>query len=210
MATEDKTKQELQEETHALQNVIDTLRREKAETERKYEELRLIHLRRESSTSQLNQENDRLKANNDNLVIANSTLRHNVAAMNTNVDQWAAYASQGTDQLSKLNVYTDDIERRLKSKEAEIAQLKASLKDLRGCNNKLVERHEDLEERLVTKKIKAQALQAEHDELQRKHEALWRTVHYLDQIVEEDQNEVMRMRHGVLRLKKLWESYEQQ
>lgn len=210
MATEDKTKQELQEDTHALQNVIDTLRREKAETERKYEELRLIHLRRESSTRQLNQENDRLKANNDNLVIANSTLRHNVAAMNANVDQWATYASQGTDQLSKLNLYTDAIERRLKSEEAKVAELQARLKDTQGYNDDLAERIENLEERLVTKKIKAQASKAEYAELQRKHEALWRTVHYLDEIVEEDQNEVMRMRQGVLRLKKLWESYEQQ
>lgn len=210
MPTEDKTKKELEEEAHALRNVIDALRREKAEVEKKNQELRLIHLRREGIASQLNQENDRLQAHNDNLTITNHTLRHNVAAMDTNVQQWAAYASDGDDQLTKLNLYTDHIERRLKSEEAKATELEARLGDLQGRNNDLAESYEELEDRLITKEIEAQALQAEYDELKREHEALWKTVHYLDEIVEEDQKEVMRLRQGVLYLKKVWESYEQQ
>ncbi|KAK6002566.1 hypothetical protein QM012_001316 [Aureobasidium pullulans] len=203
MATEDKTKEELETKIHALQNVMNTLRREKAETERKNEELRLVHLRRESITSQLRRENDRLQAANDNLTISNHNLRHNIAAMSTNVDQWAIYASEGRAQLSKLNLYADEVEKLLDSKKTRVAEVEARLEDLE-------ERNEDLEERLVTKKIKAQAFQAEYDELQRRHEALWETVNFLDQIVEEDQSEVMRLRRGILYLKKLWESYEQQ
>ncbi|KAG9520469.1 hypothetical protein KCV07_g4208, partial [Aureobasidium melanogenum] len=217
MASEDKTKQQLEEETHALRNVVDALRSEKAGVEKKNEELRLTHFRQENLIRQLRREIDELEAGKETphekvgeLETINSTLRSNLAAMNANVEQWVKYASEGTDQLSKLNLYTDDIERQLKSKSAKVAELKARVKDLQGCNNDLSERNENLEERLVTKKIKAQAFKAEYDELERKHGALWRTVNYLDEIVEEDQSEVMRLRQGILYLKKVWESYEQQ
>ncbi|KAH0009527.1 hypothetical protein KCU78_g10688, partial [Aureobasidium melanogenum] len=210
MATEDKTKQQLQEETHALRNVINALRSEKGEVEKKNEDLRLIHIRQENRNNQLCREIDELKADNDDLNTMNSTLRDNLTAMNANVEQWEKYASEETDQLSKLNLYTDDVERQLRSKKTEVAELDARLKVLQACNNDLTERNENLEERLVTKKIKAQAFKAEYDELERKHEALWKTVNYLDEIVEEDQNEVMRLRQGILYLKKVWESYEQQ
>ena len=210
MTPTDKTREELEEETYALRDLIDALRREKAETDKKNEQLRLIHLCRESTTSQLSQENDRLKANNDNLTITNHTLRRNVAAMNTSLEQWVKYATEGDDQLSKLNLYTERIESRLKSEEAKATELEARLRDLQGRNDDLAESYEDLDEHLTTKEIEAQALQAEYDELKREHEALWKTVHYLDEIVEEDQKEVMRLRHGVLYLKKLWESNELQ
>ncbi|KAG9848918.1 hypothetical protein KCU98_g5103, partial [Aureobasidium melanogenum] len=210
MATEDKTKQQLQEETHALRNVINALRSEKGEVEKKNEDLRLIHIRQENRNNQLCREIDELKADNDDLNTMNSTLRDNSTAMNANVEQWEKYASEETDQLSKLNLYTDDVERQLRSKKTEVAELDARLKVLQACNNDLTERNENLEERLVTKKIKAQAFKAEYDELERKHEALWKTVNYLDEIVEEDQNEVMRLRQGILYLKKVWDSYEQQ
>ncbi|KAG9602197.1 hypothetical protein KCU77_g3402, partial [Aureobasidium melanogenum] len=210
MATEDKTKQQLQEETHALRNVINALRSEKGEVEKKNEDLRLIHIRQENRNNQLCREIDELKADNDDLNTMNSTLRDNLTAMNANVEQWEKYASEETDQLSKLNLYTDDVERQLRSKKTEVAELDARLKVLQACNNDLTERNENLEERLVTKKIKAQAFKAEYDELERKHEALWKTVNYLDEIVEEDQNEVMRLRQGILYLKKVWDSYEQQ
>ncbi|KAH0259025.1 hypothetical protein KCU91_g15458, partial [Aureobasidium melanogenum] len=210
MATEDKTRQELEEETHTLRNVINELRSEKAKVEKKNEDLRRIHIRQENRNNQLCREIDELKADNNDLNTINSTLYDNLAAMDANVEQWEKYASEGTDQLSKLNLYTDEVKRQLKSKEAEVAELDARLKILQACNNDLTERNENLEERLVTKKIKAQAFKAEYDELERKHEALWKTVDYLDEIVEEDQNEVMRLRQGILYLKKVWESYEQQ
>ncbi|KAG9563783.1 hypothetical protein KCU71_g7015, partial [Aureobasidium melanogenum] len=210
MATEDKTRQELEEETHTLRNVINELRSEKAKVEKKNEDLRRIHIRQENRNNQLCREIDELKADNNDLNTINSTLYDNHAAMDANVEQWEKYASEGTDQLSKLNLYTDEVKRQLKSKEAEVAELDARLKILQACNNDLTERNENLEERLVTKKIKAQAFKAEYDELERKHEALWKTVDYLDEIVEEDQNEVMRLRQGILYLKKVWESYEQQ
>ncbi|KAH0355897.1 hypothetical protein KCU83_g1628, partial [Aureobasidium melanogenum] len=210
MATEDKTRQELEEETHTLRNVINELRSEKAKVEKKNEDLRRIHIRQENRNNQLCREIDELKADNNDLNTINSTLYDNLAAMDANVEQWEKYASEGTDQLSKLNLYTDEVKRQLKSKEAEVAELDARLKIFQACNNDLTERNENLEERLVTKKIKAQAFKAEYDELERKHEALWKTVDYLDEIVEEDQNEVMRLRQGILYLKKVWESYEQQ
>ncbi|CAD0094514.1 unnamed protein product [Aureobasidium mustum] len=243
----------------------------------------------------------------------------------------AKYASEGDDQLSKLNSYTDCIERRLKSEEAKATEFEAHLGDLQGRNDKLTEHNEDLEDRLITKEIKAQAFKAEslqtlrnvivevqtecrlcdtwsdskkcwkseairsrsqeavdlfeigagnqqarvqkwilmnssshkrsklkpyrlsttsfnaitklHEKLfttstrwwSKTKEAPWRTVHYLDEMVEQDQrssmktvhyldemwsktkealeqdqSEVMRLRQGVVYLKKIWESYEQQ
>lgn len=210
MATKDKTKQELEEENHALQNMVYVLTSERAEVKKKNEDLRLIHLRQENRSNQLRREIDELASDNKvlcdrvgDLEATNNTLRKNVAAMNANVDQWENYASEARDDLIKLSSYTNRIREQQKSETARVAELKARLKDLQ-------ERNEDLEERLITKKIKAQASKAEHDELERKHKALWRTVNYLDQIVEEDQNEVMRLRQGVLCLKELWESHEQQ
>jgi hypothetical protein len=54
-------------------------------------------------------------------------------------------------------------------------------------------------------KIEFQVLEVEYKDLERRNQALWSTVKYLDGLVDEDQAEVMRMRKGVLRLKKLWE-----
>ncbi|KAH0365111.1 hypothetical protein KCU65_g6354, partial [Aureobasidium melanogenum] len=215
MATEKKTMQQLEDKVNALQNMIDSLKSEKAAVEKKNGDLRVIYLRQESASSQFRQRISELEADNETLrdnigelYIINSTLRNNVATMNENVEQWAKYASEETDQLDKLNLYTDKVESQLKSTEVEVAELDARVKDLEACNANLTERNEDLEERLVTKKIKAQALQAEYDELERKNEALWRTITYLDEAVEEDQMEVMRLRQGVLYLKKIWESNE--
>ncbi|KAG9945561.1 hypothetical protein KCU85_g7203, partial [Aureobasidium melanogenum] len=217
MATEEKTKQQLEEEVNALRNVINALKSEKAAAEKKNGDLRVIYLRQESASSQLRRKINELEADNETLrdnigelYVINSTLRNNVAAMSANVEQWARYASEETDQLDKLNIYTDKVESQLKSKEIEAAELKAKQEDLQRCNDSLTERIEDLEERLVTKKIKAQAFKAEYDELERKNKALWRTVNYLDEVVEEDQMEVMRLRQGVLYLKKVWEAHEQQ
>ncbi|KAG9850045.1 hypothetical protein KCU98_g4536, partial [Aureobasidium melanogenum] len=97
MATKDQTKQHLEEETHALRNVINALRREKAETDKKNEDLRLIHIRQENRNNQLCREINQLKADNDDLNTTNSTLRDNLAAMDANVEQWAKYTSEGTD-----------------------------------------------------------------------------------------------------------------
>ncbi|CAD0094513.1 unnamed protein product, partial [Aureobasidium mustum] len=119
--------------------------REKAETDKKNEQLRLSHLRREGITGrerekaetdkkneQLRLKNDRLKANNDNLTIANHTLHHNLVAMNTNVGHSATCASEGEDQLSELNMYTDRFQEQQKRDEAEVAELKASRRSLRA------------------------------------------------------------------------------
>ncbi|KAG9689753.1 hypothetical protein KCU95_g15783, partial [Aureobasidium melanogenum] len=210
MATEDKTMQQLEEKVIALQNVINALESEKAAAEKKNGDLRVIYLRQESASSQLRRKINELEADNETLRDNIGTLRNNVAAMSANVEQWAKYASEETDQLDKLSLYTDKVESQLQSKEIEAAELGARVKDLEACNDNLTERNEDLEERLTTKKIKAQASKAEYDELERKNEALWRTITYLDEVVEEDQMEVMRLRQGVLYLKKIWESNEQQ
>ncbi|KEQ64957.1 uncharacterized protein M437DRAFT_43653 [Aureobasidium melanogenum CBS 110374] len=209
--------QQLEEKVTALQNVINALESEKAAADKKNGDLRVIYLRQESASSQLRRKINELEADNETLrdnigelYIINSTLRNNVAAMSANVEQWAKHASEETDQLDKLNLYTDKVESQLQSKEIEAAELGARVKDLEACNDNLTERNEDLEERLTTKKIKAQAFKAEYDELERKNEALWRTITYLDEVVEEDQMEVMRLRQGVLCLKKIWESNEQQ
>jgi chromosome segregation ATPase len=99
--------------------------------------------------------------------------------------------SRERDHLAQLNSYTDQLEKRLEESKARTSDLE--------------ERNEDLEDRLITERIEMQALEAEYKELEHTNEALWKTIKYLDDLVDEDQAEVMRMRKGVMKLKKLWE-----
>jgi chromosome segregation ATPase len=205
MVLDDKAEQALRKEVQAL-------RGDKAATETKNEELKLTHLRQETKINQLRKDINELTADNETLCDAynevnrinatlrnnynevsgiNTTLRDNVTALNTNIDQWEKYAFGERDQLTKQYSYTDELEKRLETADAHVG-------DLEECN-------EDLEDRLVMEKIDFQVLEAEYKELERKNQALWSTVKYLDGLVDEDQAEVMRMRRGVLKLKKLWE-----
>ncbi|CAD0112181.1 unnamed protein product [Aureobasidium uvarum] len=205
-----KSKEELEEENQTLQKELNALKNEKAGSDKKNEELRRIHLRQENRAKQLCKDINELTADNETLcdaVVAlkttNSTLRNNITAMDMNVAEWEKYASEGRDELAQLNLYTDGLEERLERQRAKIKELEARLTDVQ-------ERNEDLEDRLVAKKIKAQALKAEYDELERSNKALWTTINYLDEVIDEDQAEVMRLRQGVLVLKEHWESSMQE
>jgi DNA phosphorothioation-dependent restriction protein DptG len=201
MVLNDKAKDALEEQNQALQNELQALRKSKAETEAKNKELRVAHLRQENRIDQLRKDINELTSDNEILcdghnevTRTNGTLRSNIAALNTNLDQWEKYALGERDQLTKFIAYTEELEKRLQKSEA--------------LNRDLEEHNEDLEDRLITEKIASQAFEAECQELERKNKALWTTVKYLDGLVDEDQSEVMRMRTGVLKLKTLWEAGE--
>jgi chromosome segregation ATPase len=196
----------------ALREEVQALRKDKAAIETKNQELRLTHLRQETKIDQLRKDINELTADNETLCDAynevnranatlrnnynevssiNTTLCDNIAALNTNIDQWEKYGLGERDQLTKLHSYIDQLEKRLENSNARI-------EDLEECN-------EDLEDHPVKEKIEFQVLEVEYKDLERRNQALWSTVKYLDGLVDEDQAEVMRMRKGVLRLKKLWE-----
>ncbi|CAD0092225.1 unnamed protein product [Aureobasidium vineae] len=180
-----KSKEDLEKEVKTLRDSVNALQSWKAQNlKHKTDnvELRTVHLRQEQRINELRGEIDTLSKDND-------TLRGNLTALNANVDQWEEYSNEKRDELAKLNLYTDEFETRVS--------------DLQECN-------EDLEDCLVTKKIKSQALKAEHQELKRSNEALWKTIEYLDEVVEEDQIEVLRLRQGILALKEHWESSMQE
>jgi len=221
MVVNDKTKESLEEQNKALRAELQELKEDKADIEAENEDLRLIHMRQEDRISQLHKDIDECFADNDNLrgdydeVAAdnralqddydevrsiNRTLRSNLADLNnSNFGQREDHAV--SEQLTKLKAYTDELEKRLKNSEAHV-------RDLQERNQDLGERNEDLEDCLVIEKIQSQAVEAECKDLKRKNKALWKTVNYLDGLSEEDQIEVMRMRKGVMKLKKLWEAGE--
>jgi chromosome segregation ATPase len=201
MVLNQKVKQTVEEQNQALREELQALREDKATTEAKNDELRLIHLRQENRITQLRKDiddfitdNQTLRDDYDEVAGINRTLRSNLADLNNNVDQWEKYALAESDQLAKLNAYTDGLEQRLQRSKARTKHLK--------------ERNEDLEDLLVTGKLESQAIEAECKDLERRNKALWKTVNYLDGLSEEDQVEVMRMRRGVLELRKLWEAGE--
>ncbi|KAI4841093.1 hypothetical protein E4T44_07850 [Aureobasidium sp. EXF-8845] len=212
MALDYKTKQALEEQIQLLRSEVDVLREAKTETETKNQELRRTHLRQETKIDQLRKEvneltvdnetlcdaynevsriNTTLRANHNEVSSINVTLRNNIAALDANIDEWEKYVFRERDHLAQLNSYTDQLEKRLEESKARTSDLE--------------ERNEDLEDRLVIEKIEMQALEAEYKELERTNEALRKTIKYLDDLVDEDQAEVMRMRKGVIQLKKLWE-----
>jgi peptidoglycan hydrolase CwlO-like protein len=212
MALDDKTKQALEEQIQVLRSEVEALREAKTETETKNQELRCTHLRQGTKIDQLRKEINELTVDNETLCDAynevsrisatlranhnevsgiNATLRNNITALDANIDEWEKYVSRERDHLAQLNSYTDRLEKRLE-------EFKARTSDLE-------ERNEDLEDRLVVERIEMQALEVEYKELERTNEALWKTIKYLDDLVDEDQAEVMRMRKGVTQLKKLWE-----
>jgi chromosome segregation ATPase len=219
MALDDKTKQALEEQIKVLRSEVEALREAKTETETKSQELRLTHLRQEIKIDQLRKEINELTADNETLCDAynevnrinttlrtnyievsvnNADLRNNLATLNANIDEWEKYALRERDHSTKLNSYTDHVEKRLEKSETRTKALEERDEDLE-------QRNEDLEDRLVIERIEMQALEAEYKELERTNEALWSTIKYLDDLVDEDQAEVMRMRKGVMKLKKLWE-----
>jgi chromosome segregation ATPase len=197
----DKTRHSLEEQNQALQQELQALRESKSETEAKNKELKLVHMRQDNVIIQLRKDINELTADNEILcdshieaTSTNRTLRSNMAALNTNVDQWEKYAIGERDQLTKFIAYTDELEKRLEKSKSRTRDLE--------------ERNEDLEDRLVTEKIESQAFEAECQELERKNKALWTTVRYLDGLIDEDQSEVMRMHKGVMKLRELWEAGE--
>lgn len=215
MVLNDKAKQTAEKQIQALEEELQALREGKIEVEAENEELRLIHMRQEDRIDQLRTDIDELVADNrslrddydevttdnktlrdeyDELKSINRTLHSNVADLNDNVDHWEKYALGESDQLTELNAYTNELEKRLEVSEAHAQALQ--------------ERNEELEDRLVIEKVESQAFEAECKDLKRKNKALWSTVNYLDGLSEEDQVEVMRMRKGVMKLKKLWEAGE--
>ncbi|KAH0291474.1 hypothetical protein M436DRAFT_79420 [Aureobasidium namibiae CBS 147.97] len=215
MVLNDKAKQTAEKQLQALQEELQALREDKIEVGAENEELRLIHMRQEDRIDQLRKDIDGLIDDNetlrddydevttdnktlrdeyDEVKAINRTLHNNIADLNNNVYQWEKYALEESDQLTKLNAYTDELEQRLKESKAHSGDLE--------------ERNEELEDRLITERIESQALEVECEDLERKNKALWSTVNYLDGLSEEDQIEVMRMRKGVIKLKKLWEAGE--
>lgn len=208
MVLNEKAKNALEEQNQALQEELQALRESKAETEAKNKELRIAHLRQENRIDQLRKDINELTSDNEilcdshnGMTRTNGTLRSNIAALGTNLDQWEKYAIGERDQLTKFIAYTDELEKRLEKSEART-------RDLEERNEDLEERNEDLEDRLVTEQLMAQASEIECEELERKNKALWTTVRYLDGLVDEDQSEVMRMRKGVIKLRELWEAGE--
>ena len=215
MVLNDKGKQTVEKQLQALQEELQALKEGKIEVEAENEELRLIHMRQEDRIDQLRKDIDELVADNetlrddyhevttdnktlrdeyDELKSINHTLHSNIADLNNNVIQWEEYALEESNQLTELNAYTNELERRLEISEAHVQALQ--------------ERNEELEDRLVMEEVESQAVEAECKDLERKNKALWSTVNYLDGLSEEDQVEVMRMRKGVMKLKKLWEAGE--
>lgn len=201
MVLNGKTKHALEEQNQALEEEVQALREHKAETEAKNKELRVAHLRQENRIDQLRKDINELTSDNEILcdghnevTRTNGTLRSNIAALNTNLDQWEKYALGERDQLTKFIAYTEELEKRLQKSEAR--------------NRDPEEQNEDLEDRLITEQLMSQASETECEELERKNKALWTTVRYLDGLVDEDQSEVMRMRTGVLKLETLWEAGE--
>jgi chromosome segregation ATPase len=91
---------------------VQALRKDKAAIETKNQELRLTHLRQETKIDQLRKDINELTADNETLCDAynevnranatlrnnynevssiNTTLCDNIAALNTNIDQWEKY-----------------------------------------------------------------------------------------------------------------------
>lgn len=215
MAPNDKAKPTSEKRIQALQEELQALREDRAEVEARNEELRLIHMRQEDRISQLYKDIDELISDNDTLrddyeevTIDNKTLRdeydeaktinrtlhRDIADLNNNVDHLERRALGESGKLAELSSHTDVVEKLL-------VKSKAHIRDLE-------ERNEDLEDRLVIERVESQAFEAECKDLERRNKALWNTVNYLDGLSEEDQVEVMRIRKGVLKLKKLWEAGE--
>lgn len=108
----------------------------------------------------------------------------------------------GSESDSESDKDVEGYERRITRKKTKIAQLRDRLDQRKKINQLLQDHNELLQERLATKKIKSQALKAEHKELEASKRILQQSVEDLESQLDEDQTVIMDLLRENVELKK--------
>ncbi|KAI5249592.1 hypothetical protein E4T42_05256 [Aureobasidium subglaciale] len=173
---------------------------------------RLSKLRVESESqkfiqSGLDVEVDNLREEVDAAMADNNQLRASNSTLYTSAEQWETYATDKKTRIQQLNNYADTLKGRIETKKAKVVKLRERLEHRENVIKDLQESNDNLEERLATKKIKAQAFKVEYKAVKR---SLDECINGLDDQLDEDQSVVMELLRRNVNLKKPVEVREQQ